>query len=592
MRAPYLAILVFSVLAGMTARAQGPYLVRDIHPSGDGTSLVYADMAEAGGDLFFAADDNNGGLELWKSDGTFGGTVLVRDINAGPDPSNPDGLTVFNDQVFFRADDGATGIELWVSDGSPENTVLVKDIRPGGSGSQPREFTAAGGTLFFAASNGTTGEELWKTDGTPPGTVLVKDINPGTTSSLPGAPLVYSPQDPSPFDGELYFSADDGVHGRELWKSDGTTAGTVMVKDINSGAGDSNPGAMAVLDGVLYFDADDGVNGIELWKTDGTTAGTMLVADINSGAGGSFIEHIFAFGGALYFSAYTPATGVELWKSDGTPGGTALVKDIRPGPSGSALDFFVPMGGLFYFSADDGVNGYELWKSDGTTGGTAPFKDLVPGPESSFPAKTAAYAGHLFFEASTGNGSSPDLEPWISDGTTEGTRLLEDIYPGGGLNRSLPIGFVGAGGRMFFTAQDGGAVGRELYAVTVDPPCLINVSSRGFVGNGDRAMIVGFIIGGDEKRVLIRALGPTLDSLGVPGTLNDPQLQIFSGQTQIASNEDWRDAQESEILATGLAPGFNEESAIILELEPGPYTAVVNNANGTGVALIDVFELD
>jgi ELWxxDGT repeat protein len=106
--------------------------------------------------------------------------------------------------------------------------------------------------------------------------VRVKDINPSTGSLV---------SDLTVFGAALYFSADDGVSGPELWKSDGTEAGTVRVKDINTapGAG-SAPNALTVFNGALYFSANDGVTGRELWKTDGTDAGTTQVKDLCPGS--------------------------------------------------------------------------------------------------------------------------------------------------------------------------------------------------------------------------------------------------------------------------------------------------------------------
>src|SRR5262249_56684002 len=110
-----------------------------------------ANFANVGGTLFFTAASPGLGTELWKSDGTAEGTVLVKDINPGSASSTPLLLTNVGETLFFRASEAATGGELWKSDGTAEGTVLVKDINRGSEGSFPRGLTEGGGMLVVAA---------------------------------------------------------------------------------------------------------------------------------------------------------------------------------------------------------------------------------------------------------------------------------------------------------------------------------------------------------------------------------------------------------------------------------------------------------
>src|SRR6266511_1197498 len=178
--------------------------------------------------------------------------ALVKDINPGAGNSYPGNV---NGAGYFAADDGAHGFELWRSDGTEAGTTMGKDINPGPGDTSPLWFTDVNGTLFFRADDGVHGTELWKSDGTEAGTTMVKDINPGHIYSRPADS---SPGGFTKVNGALFFSADDGAHGRELWKSDGTEAGTELFKDINPGSGDSFPGGGFIFKGTLFFTADDG----------------------------------------------------------------------------------------------------------------------------------------------------------------------------------------------------------------------------------------------------------------------------------------------------------------------------------------------
>src|SRR5262245_48626447 len=143
------------------------------------------------------------------------------------------------------------------------------------SSSLPSDLTPVNDRLYFVADDGIHGRELFISNGTAAGTGLVKDIFPGQTSSQ----IRFL----TPFGNRLVFTADDGAHGFELWIFDGTIGGTNLVKDISNSKDDSFPSAMAVIDGVVYFAASTSQQGRELWRSDGTEAGTVLVSNISTG---------------------------------------------------------------------------------------------------------------------------------------------------------------------------------------------------------------------------------------------------------------------------------------------------------------------
>jgi ELWxxDGT repeat protein len=316
--------------------------------------------------------------------------------------------------------------------------VLVKDVNKtdpsvhsDGSSSDglgQSNLTSVNGLLYFWVDDAVHGNEIWRSNGTAAGTFLLRDIFPGTgDSKAEGFTLM---------NGVVYFVADNGMQGPELWKTDGTTAGTSLVKDIYPGAVGGNPGGFVNLNGVLYFGANDGVHGRELWKSDGTAAGTVLVKDICPGADGSVVS-LADRNGTLLLSAYEPNTGYELWKSNGTAAGTVLVKDINPGTTGSQLSGLTTASGAVFFAANDGVHGRELWKSDGTAAGTVLVKDIEEGhyygPEDGFvfdstPLHLVNFNGTVYFSAFRGD---QGRELWKSNGTAAGTVLVKDIDPEG-----------------------------------------------------------------------------------------------------------------------------------------------------------------
>jgi ELWxxDGT repeat protein len=418
-----------------------------------------AQLTQAGTRLFFTADDGVHGVELWTSDGTAAGTAQVEEITPGGAGDGPAELTALGDELLFVADDGVHGFELWRSDGTASGTAMLKDVTPGTGGYGPPGLTRFGSDVYFSADDGVHGWELWRTDGTAAGTELVTDLNPGSAGSFP--------RELTPHGGSLYFADDDGVHGFELWKTDGTAAGTALVRDVNPGAGSGlyySPSWLTPVGTDLFFVGTDGVHGSELWKTDGTEAGTGLVADIVPGAQESYVQLAAAMGGGLYFTADTSSAGNELWRSDGTAAGTAMVIDLAAGPDGSWPGQLTAVAGALYFVADDLVHGSELWTTDGTAAGTALVADLVPGTAGSAITSLTAVGDTLYFaarEAATGE------ELHRMPVGTEEIGLVADVRPGSA--GSLPANLEAVGGTVFFTADDG-VHGEELWSLGAPPP--------------------------------------------------------------------------------------------------------------------------
>ncbi|TWT77000.1 Peptidyl-prolyl cis-trans isomerase A precursor [Posidoniimonas polymericola] len=468
----------------------GTPLNLDINPFGPSYP---AEFVEVGDTTYFVANDGTNGRELWKTDGTAGGTSMVADIRSGAGSSYPSSLVELNGTLFFAADDGASGLELWKSDGTSEGTVLVRDIRSGVStdtegvttpnSSSPRQLTVVGDTLFFVAEDGVSGRELWASNGTSAGTRLVRDIFTGNDPVL-GTARSSAPIELTAVGDTLFFTAVELTNGRELWKSDGTAVGTVMVKDLYEGTypyylddedmtyvgrypNNANPGLLTELNGELYFVASNDATGAELYKSDGTAAGTTLVKDIVDGATGAFSnsDMMVAAGDLLFFTASDGVHGNELWKSDGTAAGTVLVKDVRPGEAGQ-LNFYVGMtavGDKVYFGGNDGVNGRELWVSDGSEAGTQMVADINPGddlsgnPNSSFPAYLTDVDGVLYFSAANKNSGR---ELWSYD-SVNGAELVEDRTEG--VEGTYPINLAGVNGTLFYSSEEDGA--RELWTL-------------------------------------------------------------------------------------------------------------------------------
>ena len=434
--------LRFQTLESRLALSTNPTLIDfDSSTVSDPTSFV-----EVGELTYFVASDTQNGRELWVTDGSVQGTRLVADVNEGEDSSTPTELVELDGQLYFTAFTEEFGRELWTTDGTAEGTMMVADIYEGtypsnyqdfGNSARPAELTAVDGMLYFSARDGQNGVELWKYDPETEEAELVADINDNVDDET-SVPESSNPSNLTDVDGVLYFTANDGENGEELWRSTGTESGTEMVADVFEGTDDngdpnsSYPGLLVAFEGDLFFLAENDEVGAELWKYDvGSDDPLQLVADINEGEGSAFTNtsQMVVLGDMLLFTADDGELGLELWKYTDQDG-VELVEDINEGEDSGLSQFsdLTVIDGMLYFGANDGTNGFELWVSDGNND-TSMLADINDGtndddvPLSSDPVFFVQVGDVIYFSAETNEGGR---ELWQTDGTSSGTVQVDD----------------------------------------------------------------------------------------------------------------------------------------------------------------------
>ncbi len=360
--------------------------VKDINLNG---SSEPKDLTVVGNTIYFTAWTVTSGRELWKTDGTSAGTVLVEDIKSGlGSGSNPEELVKFGSLLFFVADDGIAGQELWISGGTASSTFMVNNINPGAASSDPRELTVAGDKVFFSAFNPASGREVWKSDGI--NTSILKNLLAGNQSS--------NPEELTARNNQLFFTANVTGTGRELyWYEPTVINDTLLVKDIYPGAEGSNPTNLTIMNDLLYFAANNPTSGRELWKSNGFFAGTVLVKDLNLN-GSSTPHNLVAVGNRLYFAATHATLGTELYKSDGTAASTFMVRDINKLGGWSNPSVMTSVNGRVAFVAENGKDGREVWTSFGGAS-TTTLHDVFPGTQSSYPFALTQLGNDIYFLA-------------------------------------------------------------------------------------------------------------------------------------------------------------------------------------------------
>lgn len=369
----------------------GTKLVKVINNYGDAN---ISNTISFGGKLFFAATNGYSGVELWRSDGTSSGTVMVSDIVSGSGSSNPHDFVIYNNLLWFIGGSSSnklystngfsvnsyttgytnmsdltvsdtrlvmsgykssSGTEFIVFNPSTNYTSLI-DIYSGSSSSSPTNITAVDGGYVMVSARGSSGgrEPYWVQPSTGYfGKIL--DVGEGSNGSNPDNFIL--------FNGMIYFTADNDTSsvpsvGVELFKSNATTDGTVLVNDIARNALSANPTGIVQVGDYLFFQANDNLNGAELWKTDGSWSGTQNVADLNTVAGaGSNPFGLFAIANRLIFTADSgTAAGNQVYISDGNSAGTTQLLSVSANSQAIMVD-----GNRVWILADNGSNGTELY---------------------------------------------------------------------------------------------------------------------------------------------------------------------------------------------------------------------------------------
>jgi ELWxxDGT repeat protein len=486
--------------------------------------------------VIFAARDLDHGAELWMSDGTPAGTRLLADLCPGPCDANPADFTAAAGKIWFRVT--VDGVDhLARTDGTPAGTALLTAIPAAVLGATQLDLSTDGRRVFFAGMDALDGAQPWATDGTPAGTSRVSVLPAPAASSEPASFTALGDR--------LLFTAWDGTQ-TALWMAGAAGTGASIVPGT-AVAGKSGPAEVTVAGGRAFFvqDRGDG-SAAQLWRTDGTAAGTVDVADFPDRT----LSDLHDFGARLLFLA-TPTGDAErhipsAWASDGTAEGTIQLFALPDDTLGVAG--LTPVGAEIYLEVDreaqediyrsdgtaegtrrilsvDCCSGYppprfvrlgdavyftafsDFYRTDGTAAGTSTVlaPDADGNPPIANPGFPFVLGGRLFVFAGSSEdgdnlrllridgdqqslvaavgtaqvGEDPQITPlgdavffrgwdpdhgnelWRTEGTPEGTALVTDLVPGPG--SSDPQGLTAAGGRLYFTAWDE-LHGRELWA--------------------------------------------------------------------------------------------------------------------------------
>ncbi len=369
----------------------------------------------------------------------------ITEINYyGSNGLNPSNLTVFNSKLYFLGTDDQQYVDkLMFTDGTEAGVSVVKQIDSIQHYPSLRHLTMINNLLVFNNFH-----QLWKSDGTTTGTSLIKKITISAANNVV-------------MNNKIYFAGDTTNSNPvkdQLWQTDRTSIGTRLVKAINPSGG-SYISNMTVCGGKIYFSAYvvEGSYAVP-WVSDGTAAGIMKLKEIASQYGANS-SGFTAYNDKVYFSAIDNASGLQLWVTDGTTAATSKVTNINPGDIGLSPGTFTPFNSKLFLMGLDKGSLYQLWSTDGTTTGTIAVKtDYTPRTYSGFlPQSMAVFSNKLYM---SGHDSlTATIQLWVSDGITAGTTKVTNFAHG--LHPDKLYAFQN---RLIMTGYDSISKAAELFA--------------------------------------------------------------------------------------------------------------------------------
>ena len=419
--------------------ALGTFLAKDVLPGAASSSP--AQFTEYQGDLYFV-DTAPAARQLWKRDAATGQVLSLGVVGDSENDFFDARMVVAGGKLLFVGKNAATGYELWQSDGTPAGTKPLIDLSVGQDSTLIRHLfaDAAGQLAYFVAEQGDGTRAVWRTDGTAAGTFVLQ------ATGFVEEPSDRAPEWISALNGQTVFLAYDAVNGWDLFSTDGTVQGTQLFVDLTPGQSvyaSVNFRDAVSFQGEVYFQANVPGTGNELWKSDGTAAGTQLAVDVRAGAVSGDPFGMTVFGNALYFVARSTSLGRELHRWDGQ---NLSVIDLQPGLASSFLltydrdELVATSQGLFFRSGILQSN-EELWVSDGTLAGSHQVADIDPNGSSTPHSLTPMPDGRVLFAATDGAGvvglyaadnqSAQLIEALDAGPATESSRpsLISEVAP-------------------------------------------------------------------------------------------------------------------------------------------------------------------